>query len=180
MKRLILLRHAKSDWSDEVRSDFDRPLNRRGRRAAVRVGQELREIGASFDVVIASPARRVTETIQGFEQGYGRSLQARYDRAVYLASTETLLDLVHRADRDSDSLLIVGHNPGLEMLVLALVPEQEEDDLREGVEEKFPTAAMVEIAFDVGGWSEVRAGTGRLERFIRPRDLDPELGPDRD
>lgn len=176
MKTLILLRHAKSGWDDTVARDFDRPLNPKGQRAAVTVGRHARGLGLRFDQATASPAARVIETLDHFGQGLGETLAPAWDRRIYLASAATLLDVVHDADDAAATLLLAGHNPGLEDLVLMLVPDG--DGPRDQVEEKFPTASLAEIRFDVDHWAEVKPGTGTLTRFVRPRDLDPALGPD--
>lgn len=179
MKTLTLLRHAKSTWDDPVARDFDRPLNRRGRRAAQTVGREMRAQGLAFDQVVASPAVRVKETLEGIAEGYGRSLQPTFDERVYLASAATLIEIVHEAPHESGALLIVGHNPGLEGLAL-LLTEEGSDGFRAEIAIKYPTATLVEISFAAGSWAEIAEGTGTITRFIRPRDLDPELGPDED
>jgi phosphohistidine phosphatase len=175
MKKLTLLRHAKSAWDDPVQRDFDRPLNRRGRRAAQTIGREMRSLGLGFDQVIASPAVRVMETLRDVADGYGRPLDAQYDKRIYLAATETLLEVIHGADDGNDRLLIVGHNPGLEKLALMLTRGT---GLRAEIAIKYPTATLAEIDLPAPRWSEVAEGTGTIARFIRPRDLDPELGPD--
>ncbi len=180
MKHLFLLRHAKSGWDDPAARDFDRRLNPRGNRAAITMGRYLRESGVRFDQVVASDAVRVTETIAGIEQSYGRPLAPHWDRRVYMAAASTLLDLIQALPESAGTALIAGHNPGLEDLVLALVPEDAEDAHRVAVYEKFPTAALAEITFDVDAWANVARGGGQLARFVRPRDLDPELGPDAD
>jgi phosphohistidine phosphatase len=177
VKTLTLLRHAKSGWDDPVSRDFDRPLNPKGRRAATLMGRHLRSLGVDFDHVVASPAVRVEETLDGFESGYGRTLAPSWDRRVYLASSATLLDVVHDLPATVERVLLVGHNPGLEDLLLMLVPE-EADGLRGLVEQKYPTATVAEMNLGVDAWDEVRAGTATLNRFVRPRDLDPTLGPD--
>lgn len=177
MKRLTLLRHAKSGWDDPVARDFDRPLNAKGRRAARAVGRHMRETGLAFDHVIASPALRVLETLDGVSDGYGQVLRPALDRRVYLATAEGLLDVIHDAPPQAESLLIGGHNPGLEELVLLLVPDGAGQD-RGAVEDKFPTASLAEIRFDAGDWADLRPGSGTLTRFVRPRDLDPSLGPE--
>lgn len=177
MKRLTLLRHAKSTWDDPVARDFDRPLNRRGRKAARRIGQEMQALGLRFDAVIASPAVRVKETLADVEQGYGRDLPVTFEQAVYLASPETLLDLVRAADDGAASLLLVGHNPGLESLAIDLT---QGGPLRAQVAQKYPTATLAEISLECASWRDIASGTGSLDRFIRPRDLDAELGPDAD
>ncbi|QDX27309.1 histidine phosphatase family protein [Sphingomonas suaedae] len=179
MKTLTLLRHAKSSWDDPVARDFDRPLNARGQRAAATVGRHMRGEGLQFDHVLASPAVRVVETIQHLETGYGSELAPAWDRRIYLASASSLLDVIHELPAGAGSALLIGHNPGLEDLTLTLVPDRSGDALRDSVEEKFPTAALVEMRFDTDDWDMVRAGDATLVRFVRPRDLDPALGPDR-
>ena len=175
MKTLTLLRHAKSAWDDPIQRDFDRPLNSRGRRAARTMGREMRSLDLRFDEVVASPAARVVETLEDVAGGYGSRLNAKFDRRIYLASVETLLDVVRQTDDQTDRLLVAGHSPGLEMLALLLT---QSGSLRDDLAEKYPTAALAEISLPVEHWCEVADGTGTLVRFIRPRDLDPELGPD--
>jgi phosphohistidine phosphatase len=177
LKKLILLRHAKSDWNDPVPRDFDRPLNGKGRRAARAVGQHAREIGITFDRIVASPAVRVIETLDEFASGYGKMPERSFDRRIYLASAQTLLEVIQDADDQARAVLLVGHNPGLEDLVFLLVPEGE-DEAREQVEEKYPTASIAEITLAVDHWADADIGSGTLDRFTRPRDLDPALGPD--
>ena len=176
MKRLKLLRHAKSSWDDAVARDFDRPLNAKGRRAARTIGRHMREEGMAFDHVVASPATRVVETLDELWGGYGRALSSALDRRIYLASASTLLDVVQEAPDEADSLLLGGHNPGMEDLVLMLAANAGEK--RDAVEEKFPTASLAEIRFEASRWQDLRPGAGTLTRFVRPRDLDPTLGPE--
>ncbi|HEV7287498.1 histidine phosphatase family protein [Sphingomonas sp.] len=178
MKTLTVLRHAKSSWDDAVARDFDRPLNARGQRAAVTVGRHMRSEGLAFDHVVASPAARIVETVEQVETGYGSALAPEWDRRIYLASASTLLDVVHELPAGADSALLIGHNPGLEDLVLMLVPDRVGDLLRDSVEEKFPTAALAMITFDTDDWGAIRSSAGTLVRFVRPRDLDPALGPE--
>ena len=176
MKTLTLLRHAKSDWDDPVQRDFDRGLNGRGCRAAAVIGAYLRSSGMAFDHVVASPAVRVVETLAQVEKAYGQTLAPTWDRRIYLASAVTLLDVVQEVPADAAHVLLVGHNPGLEDLALWLVPESA-DALRVALAEKYPTATIAEMTFD-GGWRDLSPGAARLARFVRPRDLDPTLGPD--
>ena len=175
MKTLILLRHAKSGWDDPVARDFDRPLNPRGQRAAATMGRHMKALGLAPDRVVASPAARVVETLEHVGAGYGGDLAPVWDKRVYLASAATLLDLVHELPDAADTAMIAGHNPGLEELVLGLVPG---GALRHDVEVKFPTAALAQIEFETDRWQDVEPGEGELIRFVRPRDLDPSLGPD--
>lgn len=179
MKTLTLLRHAKSGWDDPVARDFDRPLNAKGHRAARTVGEHLRRGGARFDRVVASPAVRVLETIAEVSRGFGGSIAPIYDRRAYLASSAALLDIVRETPDAVERLLLVGHNPGLAELALLLVPE-DDNDVRETVEDKYPTAALATIALDIGSWEACEPGSGALVSFVRPRDLDPTLGPDKE
>lgn len=179
MKTLILLRHAKSGWDDLVARDFDRPLNAKGQRAAFAVGQHARSIGLVFDAAVASPAKRVEETLEQFERGYGSAVAPVWDQRLYLASVASLIDVIRELPAGADTVLIAGHNPGLEELVLMLVPD-EPNTARDAVEEKFPTASVAELSFAVESWDLIRSGKAELRRFVRPRDLDPSLGPSRD
>ncbi len=179
MKKLTLLRHAKSGWDDPVQRDFDRPLNGKGRRAATLMGQHLRREGCAFDHVIASPATRVQQTVAEVAGGYGKALTPTWDRRVYLASAATLLDLVRETPDAAETVLLVGHNPGLEDLVLLLVPDGESPP-RDAVEEKYPTASVAVLEFAIDRWADAGENGATLKRFTRPRDLDPSLGPDSD
>jgi phosphohistidine phosphatase len=177
MKTLTLLRHAKSSWNDPVARDFDRPLNKRGQKAARTIGREMRSRGLEFDHVVASPAARVVETLADVGEGYGSPIEPVYDQRVYLAPVSTLVDLIHETDDSADRLLIVGHNPGLELLAMFLTHE-DGNAFRGELAIKYPTATLAEISLPVERWNEVAEGIGRIEKFIRPRDLDPALGPD--
>lgn len=180
MKTLTLFRHAKSGWDSPVSRDFDRPLNQRGVKGARLMGQHAKTLGLAWDHVVSSPAVRCTETLEGFWEGYGLILHPNWDRRIYLASGVTLLDVVQDLEDGDSNVLMCGHNPGLEDLALMLVPDVKGDALRDELEEKLPTAALIELQFDVAHWRDIREGKAKLTRFIRPRDLDPSLGPDLD
>jgi phosphohistidine phosphatase len=180
MKTLTLFRHAKSGWDSPVARDFDRPLNDRGRRGAKLMGTYARREALTFDHVISSPAVRCLETLDGFWDGYGEILHPNWERRIYLASGVTLLDVVHDIPDEASRVLMCGHNPGLEDLAMLLVPEKPADPLRDLLEEKYPTACIAELAVDSAHWADIREGGAMLTRFIRPRDLDPTLGPESD
>ncbi len=177
MKTLILFRHAKSGWDDPVARDFDRPINARGKRAAELMGKWMRTERIGFDHLVSSPAVRCVETLEQFALGLGETIAPAWDKRVYLASAAGLFEVVQDAPDSADTLLLCGHNPGFEDLVLMLVPQGADGGLRDSVEEKFPTAALAAIRLDVPSWSDVKPGLGRLAWFKRPRDLDPTLGP---
>lgn len=180
MKTLTLLRHAKSGWDDPVARDFDRAINPRGIRAATAIGHYLRNNAICFDHVLASPAVRVMETIDHVVSGYGRALNPEWERRIYLASAATLLDLVNALPDNVGHVLLVGHNPGLEDLVLMLAPDEDVSGLRHEVEIKFPTASLASLEFDGADWATLPDQASRFVRFVRPRDLDASLGPDTD
>jgi len=169
MKTLYLLRHAKSDWGDSSLKDFDRPLNERGWKAAKDMGREMRERDISPDFVMVSPSRRTRETLARTEEGFGCKLESIEDRSIYLAETDSLVQLVRGAPAEADRLMIIGHNPGMHELALTLTNGP--GVLREEVAHKYPTGALAEISFDVGDWPDVGIGTGRLRAFLKPRDL---------
>lgn len=177
MKRLTLLRHAKSDWDDPVARDFDRPLNRRGEKAALRIGQFARGRKMRFDRLVASPAVRVIQTLDTFLEGFGEPLDPHWDRRIYLASAPTLFDVIRDLPDSIDSAIMAGHNPGLEELILELVPDDGASTLREDVEVKFPTASLAVLDLAVDHWADVKPHVATLVSFTRPRDLDPALGP---
>jgi phosphohistidine phosphatase len=167
MKTLTLLRHAKSGWDDPSLTDFQRPLDARGREAARAMGREMHALGLAWDRVLASPAARVSETIDGLAESYG-PLDPVYDDRVYLASVDTLRAILRETADSCASLLVVGHNPGMERLALLL---SRAGRLRDEVAAKYPTGALAEIAFPIDHWRDVAEGVGALARFIRPRDL---------
>jgi phosphohistidine phosphatase len=178
LKILGLYRHAKSDWHDARARDFDRPLNKRGRKGAALMGRHIADHAIAWERMIASPAVRVAETIELGAKAAERTLPVIWDRRIYLASSATLLDLIHEQEGDPASILMIGHNPGLEDLIFDLVPDDGSSPLRDIVEEKFPTAAYAVLELDAESWADVREGSARLIHLTRPRDLDVNLGPE--
>lgn len=177
MKTVILLRHAKSDWNDSVARDFDRPLNERGRSAARVMGEWARDKALHVDAIVASPAVRVTETLDHFLDAFAQYVDTRWDRRIYLASSSTLLDVLRDLPDELSTVMMVGHNPGLEDLILDTVPDDAADDLRGAVEAKYPTAAIATLEFAGERWADIDK-PARLTEFVRPRDLNAALGPD--
>ncbi len=177
MKTLSLLRHAKSSWDDPVERDFDRPLNGRGRRAAQRMGHFMADEGLVFDSVLASPALRIRQTVEGLEAGQGARLKPEFEKRIYMASAASLFALLQETSSEVGHLLLIGHNPGLEDLVL-LATEGHSNALRAEAELKYPTATFATLVFAADNWADVGEGGAVLTRFVRPRDLDPSLGPD--
>jgi len=178
LKSLTILRHAKSGWDAAVERDFDRPINARGQRGAELIGQWLKRQKLPVDQILASPAVRVTQTLDIFQPAADLDqLEPHWDRRIYLASAATLIDVIREGGRDATHLLISGHNPGLEDLILMLVPESADDELRAKVDQKLPTSALARLEFDIDDWHALDTGMARFTQFIRPRDLDPALSP---
>lgn len=169
MKRLAVLRHAKSDWGDPDLDDFDRPLNARGTKAARRIGEEMKARGLSFDLVLASTAKRVRETLEGVTETFG-TLPIRFDAELYLASEQLLLDRIRAVPDDAASLLLVGHNPGVERLVADL-SRDDEGGLRNRVIAGFPTAALALLELPADQWTDTRHGEADFVDLILPREL---------
>ena len=174
MKILGLLRHAKSDWDDMSKRDFDRGLNDRGRKGAALIGDHIRDHGISWDVVVASTAERVVKTL---EAGMPEA-DVEWDKRLYLASADTIVETVIDHANGADKVLVVGHNPGLQEVLFELVDPKNENELFDQAATKLPTAAYCVFECDIEEWSELKAGCGRLVHFARPRDLDPQLGPE--
>ncbi len=177
MKTLGLFRHAKSDWNDARLRDFDRPLSDRGRKGAALMGKHIKDYGLKWDRIIASPAVRVAETIEIAEKAAGSSPPIEWDRRIYLASSMSLLDLLREQEGDPASIIMVGHNPGMEDLIFDLVPDDGTSPLRDIVEVKFPTAAFAVLELEIESWDKLDDNCARLVHLVRPRDLDPGLGP---
>ena len=170
MRRLILFRHAKSDWSDEGRDDHDRPLAERGRRAAGPMGAWLAGRGFRPDLVLCSTARRARATWELARGAFSPSPKATYDADIYHASPGALLGVVQGAPSAIQTLMIVGHNPGLEQFV-EMLASKGDPEARRALSVKFPTAAIAVLDFPFDDWASVTAGSGRLDRFATPKSL---------
>ncbi|MDP9842522.1 SixA phosphatase family protein [Streptosporangium lutulentum] len=164
-RRLIVLRHAKSAWPDV--NDFERPLAPRGRRDAPAAGHWLRDSGCLPDHVVCSPARRTRQTWDLVAQELGATPPILYDERVYGASVHVLLDVVREVAEPVRTLLLIGHNPGLQELTLALAGEAAGDAI-ERVEEKFPTSAIAVLTFE-GSWPELAPASALLTDLAVPR-----------
>jgi len=168
MKQLAILRHAKSSWADPGVDDFDRPLNGRGRKAARQIGEAIRERGDKFDLILASPAERVRETLDGAGE---LGAAVKFEPSIYLASEDQLMSLLRGVAPKARSLLLVGHNPGLEQLVAA-ISRDDDAGFRRRVQGKFPTGALAIVDLDVKSWADVQPGCGEIVELILPRELD--------
>ncbi|MES2325790.1 MAG: histidine phosphatase family protein [Pseudomonadota bacterium] len=171
MKRLAILRHAKSSWDDPGLDDFNRPLNERGWKAARRLGRELKQRGIRFDLVLSSTSARTRQTIDGVEETFDFGAPIEFDPQLYLASEQLLLERVRALDEETDAPLIVGHNPGVEQLITGLTLG-DRNGLREPVAGKFPTGALAVIELPAKRWADVEPGRGEIVELILPKELD--------
>ena len=162
MKTLMLLRHAKSSWDNASLDDFERPLNDRGRKSAATIGKYLADNEVAIDLIISSPSVRTRETIERAKLN-GLAHEIRFDQRIYEASSARLLEVVSQIDEDRKSVLLVGHNPGMEELLLLLT----------GIEERMQTATLATISLNLKRWDRVMAGKGVLQTLIRAKDLKP-------
>src|SRR5215212_5982173 len=166
--RLLLLRHGKAASPDGI-EDSDRPLTRRGRDAARRMGLYLAEQGLVPDLALVSPARRAQETWSLAEPALG-GVPARSDARIYEAPPDRLLAVVREATPEIRTLLVVGHNPGLEELLRMLL-SREERYATAATMAKFPTAALAAVDLAASTWRAVAPGLGPLHRFVTPKSL---------
>ena len=169
MRRLFVLRHAKSDWGEPSLPDHDRPLNGRGRGATERLAAYCARARVRPDLVLCSTAIRARETLAGIVHGLGLHAKVSYRPSLYGADAASLERVVRGLDPAIGSAMIVGHNPGLQDLVLMMAGR---GDAIERVRAKYPTGALATIDFAVEAWSAAAPGTGRLARLVTPRDLE--------
>jgi phosphohistidine phosphatase len=170
MRRLMLLRHAKSDRSVAGMRDHDRPLNARGREAAPGIGAYMATHALVPDLVICSTAARARETWDLVAAALGQSPKVRYDERIYQNDPGVLLEIV-RTIAGGNTVLLVGHNPSFQMFS-ELVVASGHGDARQRLREKFPTAGLAVIDFAIEAWDRVHPHSGRLDRMITPRLLD--------
>jgi phosphohistidine phosphatase len=169
VKTVCLLRHAKSDWSDPTLADFDRPLADRGHDAAIRMGAFMAAERILPGTIVCSAARRALETWERIAASLGQP-DARIEPALYMASSTVIIETLHGLPASPGSVLLIGHNPGMEEAALRLSGAGD-SKLLGRMGGKFPTCALAVITFDTAEWSAIRERAGRLERFVRPRDL---------
>ncbi len=167
MRTLLLLRHAKSSWKNSGVSDHDRPLNKRGKRDAPRVGRLLRRKRLTPGVILSSTAKRAHRTAEEVARWGAFDAAVQLEQSLYLADPETVVDVVRRASTEAERVLVVGHNPGMEELVGRLTGLSEPEPM--------PTAALAHIRLEIDHWKELRVTSdGRLIDLWRPSELDDD------
>lgn len=169
MKRLFVLRHAAAKGPESAPTDFERPLNKRGHRQARDVGEIARAKQFDFEAIVASPALRVVETISGLVQGSQSPIEPKYDQRAYNASAEDLVEIIREADDASERLLICGHNPGLQLLILELA-QNDPDGHYDQVASGYSTATLAELRLEIDHWQQVGPGSGQIVSLVRGQD----------
>jgi phosphohistidine phosphatase len=175
MRRLFLLRHAKSSWDHPDLDDAERPLNARGQRAAPLIGRYVSGRGLVPDLILCSTAMRARQTLElvmaDWETVGNVETKVTMRSSLYLASPGELLATVRRLDDDVGSVMIIGHNPGMAAFASLLAESGDRKGLK-AMAMKFPTAGLAVIDLDVSAWKDAGPGQGVLQSFIRPKDLD--------
>ncbi len=159
MKKLYLIRHAKSDWSNPTLDDFDRPLNKRGKKNASFMGEILKEKKTKPDLIISSPAYRARETTKKIAKKIGYLNEIMYNEHIYEASLKDILDIVTFIEDEYEEVFIVGHNPSLNMLAFYLI------DFNDNI----PTAGILEIEFYSYTWRKIGKKNAKLVSFEYPK-----------
>ncbi|MBU0946127.1 MAG: histidine phosphatase family protein [Proteobacteria bacterium] len=166
MKKLYLIRHAKSSWADPTLRDFDRPLNKRGRRDAPFMGKKLAERKIKPDFIISSSAKRAEQTVQILAKAIAYPQKRIYfSEAIYLADENGLYRILRSCDDRVNSLLLVGHNFGITDFAVSISGTQIEN---------IPTCGIVAMKFDLDSWQQVEPNTGRLLFFDWPKKYKKE------
>lgn len=168
MMLLYLLRHAKSSWDDAALADHDRPLAPRGRRAAKKMATHFRDAGVEPALVLCSSARRARGTLKRIRAGLPKDTEVRIEDRLYGASDQDLLARLREIRAEVPSVMLVGHNPGLEDLAILLAAPESHTRL----EEKFPTGAMATLAIPGARWTALEGGTAELVDFVVPKGLN--------
>lgn len=161
MKTLLIMRHAKSSWDNSECSDFERPLNEFGLKAAPFMGNIIYKNGLQPDLIISSPAKRAKQTAVLIKAVAEIDANIEYREELYGARTTAFLNVTFNIEDKYESVLLIGHNPEIENFIHKMTGETQ----------SMPTASVAVIKLNIKKWSEITANCGRLELIVRPRDL---------
>lgn len=162
------MRHAKSSWDDPQLADIDRPLNSRGRKAAARIAKHIKGSGAEPSMVLCSSAVRARQTLELLQPAFSDSIPVKIEHELYPAGSKDLMTRIRRLPATTHSVLVLGHNPAIQDLVLTLAAE----DPRSGeIRRKFPTAALAVFNAAIEEWGQLDPNKTSLLEFITPKGL---------
>ncbi len=167
MKRLYLLRHAKSSWDDPTLADHDRPQAPRGRRAANVMAKHLGRKGISPELVLCSPSTRTRQTLKRLAQRLRKNADVRIEPELYAAPARDLLEVLRKVPDEVESVMLIGHNPGIQDLALSLASAGSEIP---GLRRKFPTAALATLELN-GSLRELAPRSAELVSLVKPKEL---------
>ncbi len=168
MRTLYLLRHAKSDWTTESSADFDRPLSKRGFSAAPRMGKFMAESKFIPDRILCSDAVRTRQTLNALLPHFGDGLNIEITGRIYSGGALEYFHLLRNQDDIAKSILLIGHNPSIQELALALCGSGD-PAIRQQLATKYPTAGLCVIRFEIKNWNDIGEGLGQLVLFTTPR-----------
>ncbi len=160
MKNLLIMRHAKSDWSTGDK-DFDRPLNKRGKRDAPFMGEQLKMQNKIPDLILSSPARRAEMTTNNVIENCDYTGEVLWNDDIYYHDERAVMEHIKNIPPDIDRLMLVGHNPTLEYLLTLLTLNNE----------AMPTASIASVVFDIDDWADIKMYEAELEWLIKPKEL---------
>jgi phosphohistidine phosphatase len=166
MKVLSILRHAKAERPEGYPNDFSRPLTTRGHKDAARMGAFLASMEPAVDFILSSPAARAAQTADHIAAELGHAKTVGWEAGIYLASADTLLELLRRAPEEAEHLLLIGHNPGLEELAAGLCSGASDNSVLTLV-----TATLAHFELDIARWSQIRWGAGQLRLLVPAKAL---------
>ncbi|MBB5517068.1 phosphohistidine phosphatase [Rubricella aquisinus] len=170
MKRIVLIRHAKSSWSDPDIADVDRPLNQRGRLCAPLMAAWLREHNLIPDHIWISPAKRSMETWAAMKPLFAEVPEPQTEKALYMADPKTALAVIGTTPTAAETLFLIGHQPGIGSLARKLSTSKVGESQRRAFT-KYPTAGTAIFECDAGEWAEVEFGKNHFKHFAAPKDL---------
>lgn len=173
MLTLSLLRHAKSSWSEDDLSDYDRPLNKRGKTAAPAMGNYIAQNNLQPDLILCSPAKRARETMNLMLKAFPTEPEIRFEDTLYHASPRVILEHVQAYGMDYPHILVIGHNPGFHAFALRMTKSASPKDMT-ALLENYPTAALAVLDLDAPSWNQVKEGEAHLRLFMMPKALPEE------
>jgi phosphohistidine phosphatase len=168
VRTIVLLRHGKSSWSDPTLADLDRPLAPRGERSSKRIAKYMRRKGIRPALVLCSPSLRTRQTLEAIKPSLAKGCSVELVPELYAASEQELLERLRALPESASSVILIGHNPGLQELALALASRG--TDLAK-LEEKFPTAALATLVVESESWAALKHGDAELVEYVLPREL---------
>jgi phosphohistidine phosphatase len=168
LRILYLLRHAKSSWEDRTLPDHGRPLAPRGRRDARRIAKHLARLEIKPELILCSTAARTRETLDLIRPPFGAATEVRFEEELYAASSDELLERIRLVPETVASVMLIGHNPGMQRLALVLASGSAEP---ERLEEKFPTGALATLTFERMAWSQLAPADAVLAEYVVPKQL---------